>query len=242
MKFYVLTVFPELIENVMKESIMGRAQDNNLIELNIINIRDYTNDKHLKTDDYIYGGGCGMLMTCQPIFDSYRHVLSLMNDNRDISDEEILDKTNDLKRPYTIYTSPKGRTFTQEVSKELSNYSDIVIICGHYEGIDERIIDLIVDEEISIGDYVLTGGELPACIMMDSISRLIPGVLNKEESHEDESFENGTLEYPQYTRPEEFMGLRVPDVLLSGNHGEIKKWREEESLKKTKERRPDLLK
>lgn len=241
MKFYILTIFPELIENVMKESIMGRALEKNLIELEVINIRDYTEDKHLKTDDYIYGGGCGMLMNVQPIFDSFVHVLSEMN-NKEVTRQEACDKINNLKRPRVILTTPQGKVFNQTYAKELSNDTDIVIICGHYEGVDQRVIDLIGCEEVSIGDFVLTGGELPALIMMDSVARLIPGVLNKEESFEDESFEDGLLEYPQYTRPEEFMGIRVPDVLLSGNHGEIAKWRKEQSIIKTKERRPDLLK
>lgn len=248
MKFYVLTIFPELIDNIMNESIMGRAREKGLIDLKVLNIRDYTNDKHLKTDDYCYGGGMGMLMTPQPIFDTYKAVLSDLNnkDISDITDSDVIDLDNkDIVRPHLIYTSPKGRVFTQEVVKELARCNDedkaIAILCGHYEGIDERIIELLKPDEISIGDYVLTGGELPSCIMMDAIARLIPGVLNKEESHMDESFENNTLEYPQYTRPEEFMGLRVPEVLLSGDHKKVDDWRREQSLIKTKEVRPDLL-
>lgn len=248
MKFYVLTIFPELINNICHESILGRAIDSEIIDVCAINIRDYTLDKHLKTDDYIYGGGNGMLMTPQPIFDSYRHILSEMND-REVTNEETIDFNNDLKRPVLLLTTPGGRTFDQAFAKELASldndeYKDkvIAIICGHYEGIDQRIIDLLHPIEVSIGDYVLTGGELPSCIMIDSISRLIPGVLNNDGSALDESFEDNTLEYPQYTRPAEFMGLKVPDVLLSGNHGEVDKWRKEQSLKKTIERRPDLLK
>lgn len=234
MRFHVLTIFPDMIKNVMNESIMGRAQENKLFELNVLNIRDFTDDKHLKTDDYIYGGGCGMLMTPQPIYSAYEHVLE--------SIKEKSENNANLKKPRIILTSPKGRRYNQEFVKELADEDDIIIICGHYEGVDQRIIDLIVTDEVSTGDYVLTGGELPACIIMDSVARLLPGVLNKEESFEDETFENNTLEYPQYTRPAEFKGLKVPDVLLSGNHAEIKKWREEMSLKLTKERRPDLLK
>ena len=234
MRFHVLTIFPDMIKNVMNESIMGRAQENKLFELNVLNIRDFTDDKHLKTDDYIYGGGCGMLMTPQPIYSAYEHVLE--------SIKEKSENNANLKKPRIILTSPKGRRYNQEFVKELADEDDIIIICGHYEGVDQRIIDLIVTDEVSTGDYVLTGGELPACIIMDSVARLLPGVLNKEESFEDETFENNTLEYPQYTRPAEFKGLKVPDVLLSGNHAEIKKWREEMSLKLTKEGRPDLLK
>lgn len=224
MNFHVLTIFPEMINSIGNESILGRAQKSNLIKINAVNIRDFSKDKHHNTDDYIFGGGQGMLMTPQPIYDAYKSV-----------EEEI------GKKPRIILTSPKGRTFDQKYARELAKEDDLVFICGHYEGVDQRIIDLLEPEEVSIGDYVLTGGELASMIMIDSISRLVPGVLGNEDSHEDESFENGLLEYPQYTRPAEFMGLKVPDVLLSGNHAEIKKWKEEQALKVTKDRRPDLL-
>ena len=234
MNFHVLTIFPEQIKDVMNVSIIGRAIENKLINLNVVDIREYSKDKHKKTDDYPFGGGAGMLMTPQPIYDAF------------VSVKESIDRKNEsknaFKRPRVLLTTPSGRRFDQNYAKELSKEEDIVIICGHYEGIDQRINDLIVTDEVSIGDYVLTGGELPACIMMDSISRLIPGVLNKEESHEIESFEEDLLEYPQYTRPREFMGLSVPEVLVSGNHAEIEKWRLEMSKEKTRLIRTDLFK
>ena len=224
MNFHVLTIFPDMINAIGNESILGRAQKSNLIKINAINIRDFSKDKHHNTDDYIFGGGQGMLMTPQPIYDAYKSV------------EDSLGR-----KPRIILTSPKGRTFDQKLARELAKEDDLVFICGHYEGVDQRIIDLLEPEEVSIGDYVLTGGELASMIMIDSVARLVPGVLGNEDSHEDESFENGLLEYPQYTRPAEFMGLKVPEVLMSGNHAEIKKWKEQKALEITKERRPDLL-
>lgn len=223
MKFDVLTLFPETFELVMNESIIGRAQQNNLIEIKAHNIRDYSANKHKKVDDYPFGGGNGMVMACQPVFDAYAAV------------------TKDLQyKPRVIYMSPQGKVLTQELAKELSQEQHLVLLCGHYEGIDERIIEEIVDEEISIGDYVLTGGELPAMVLIDCVSRLIPGVLSSEGSFSDESHFNGLLEYPQYTRPADYEGKLVPDVLLSGHHANIDKWRHEQSIERTRIKRPDL--
>lgn len=223
MKFDVLTLFPETFELVMNESIIGRAQQNNLIEIKAHNIRDYSANKHKKVDDYPFGGGNGMVMACQPVFDAFSAV------------------TKDLQyKPRVIYMSPQGKVLTQELAKELSQEQHLVLLCGHYEGIDERIIEEIVDEEISIGDYVLTGGELPAMVLIDCVSRLIPGVLSSEGSFSDESHFNGLLEYPQYTRPADYEGKLVPDVLLSGHHANIEKWRHEKSIERTRIKRPDL--
>lgn len=197
-----------------------------IIEVHIYNIRDFSNNKHKKVDDYPFGGGAGMVMTPQPIYDTYKHIIT----------------THNINNPSVIYLTPKGKVYNQSMAKQMSLKEDIILLCGHYEGIDERIIDLIVTDEISIGDYVLTGGELPALIMIDSISRLIPGVLNQEESFEEESFKDNLLEYPHYTRPRDFEGLKVPEVLLSGNHKKIDEWRREESIRITKERRFDLYK
>jgi len=208
----------------MNESIMKRAVEKEIIEVHVYNIRDYSTNKHKKVDDYPFGGGAGMVMTPQPIYDTYKH---------------IVDKF-DIKDPKVIYLTPKGRVFKQTIAEELSIGEDVILLCGHYEGVDQRIIDLIITDEISIGDFVLTGGELPALIMIDAISRLIPGVLNQNESFEEESFKDNLLEYPHYTRPRDFDGLKVPDVLLSGNHKNIDEWRKNESIKITKERRKDL--
>ncbi|EQG22571.1 tRNA (guanine(37)-N(1))-methyltransferase [Clostridioides difficile DA00065] len=210
----------------MDESIMKRAVEKGIIEVHIYNIRDFSNNKHKKVDDYPFGGGAGMVMTPQPVYDTYKHIIT----------------THNINSPSVIYLTPKGKVYNQSIAKQLSLKEDIILLCGHYEGIDERIIDLIVTDEISIGDYVLTGGELPALIMIDSISRLIPGVLNQEESFEEESFKDNLLEYPHYTRPRDFEGLKVPEVLLSGNHKKIDEWRREESIRITKERRFDLYK
>ncbi|MDU7966574.1 MAG: tRNA (guanosine(37)-N1)-methyltransferase TrmD, partial [Paeniclostridium sordellii] len=210
----------------MSESIMKRAVEKGIIEVNIYNIRDFSINKHKKVDDYPFGGGAGMVMTPQPIYDTYKY---------------IVDKFN-IEEPRVIYLTPKGKVHNQEIATDMSSYEDIILLCGHYEGIDQRIIDSIVTDEISIGDYVLTGGELPALILIDSISRLIPGVLNQNESFEEESFKDNLLEYPHYTRPREFMGMEVPEVLLSGNHKKIDEWRHDKSIEITKERRPDLYK
>ena len=222
MKITILTLFPEMFES-LNASILKRAQEKNLIEINIVNIRDYSLDNNKRCDDYSYGGGAGMIMTPQPLFDAISSV-----------------KTD---KSYTIYLSPKGKVLTQEKVVELAKtQKELILICGHYEGIDERIIDLCVDEEISIGDYVLTGGEIPAMVLIDSISRYIPNVLGNIITTEEESFSNGLLEYPQYTRPQVFRGLKVPEVLTSGNHKEINNWRLEKALEITKLRRPDLYK
>lgn len=220
MRFDVLTLFPEMF-TALNESIIGRATDKNLIEVNLTNIRDFSKDKHKKVDDTPYGGGAGMVMKPDVVYDAYE---SVKDENAKV-----------------IYMSPKGTVLNQEKVKQLSKQEHLIIICGHYEGIDQRVLDEIVDEEISIGDYVLTGGELPAMVLIDSVSRYVEGVLN-EESTSEESFSNGLLEYPQYTRPEEFRGKKVPEVLISGHHENIKKWREEKSLEITKKNRPDLLK
>ena len=226
MRFHIMTLFPEIFNSYMDESIMKRAVEKGIIEVHIYNIRDFSNNKHEKVDHYPFGGGAGMVMTPQPIYDTYKHIIT----------------THNINNPSVIYLTPKGKVYNQSMAKQMSLKEDIILLCGHYEGIDERIIDLIVTDEISIGDYVLTGGELPALIMIDSISRLIPGVLNQEESFEEESFKDNLLEYPHYTRPRDFEGLKVPEVLLSGNHKKIDEWRREESIRITKERRFDLYK
>lgn len=221
-----MTLFPEIFNSYMSESIMKRAVEKGIIEVNIYNIRDFSTNKHKKVDDYPFGGGAGMVMTPQPIYDTYKHIVEKFN----------------IEKPRVIYLTPKGKVHNQEIANDMATNEDIILLCGHYEGIDQRVIDLIVTDEISIGDYVLTGGELPALILIDSISRLIPGVLSQNESFEEESFKDNLLEYPHYTRPREFMGLEVPSVLLSGNHKKIEEWRLDESIKVTKERRPDLYK
>lgn len=223
MKYYVMTLFPEMIEQGMNTSIMGRAIGDGLIELKVENIRDYTLDKHLKVDDYPYGGGAGMVMEAEPIYRCFEHICSEVG-----------------KRPRVIYLTPQGEVFSQGKAKELANDDTLVFLCGHYEGVDERVLEEIVTDYVSIGDYVLTGGELPAMVMMDAIARLVPGVLNNEDSAETESFSDGLLEYPQYTRPLEVLGRKVPDVLMSGHHEKIREWRQEQSERRTKERRPDL--
>ena len=229
MRFDIMTLFPALIESVLSESIIGRAAKAGIIDIHAYNIRDYSKDKHRRVDDTPYGGGKGMLMSPVPIYDCYT----------DVVDPE----KNPSVHKRVIYMSPQGTVLTQAKAKELSeNYDNIILLCGHYEGVDQRIIDEIVDEEISIGDYVLTGGEIPACILVDAVSRLLPGVLSDAECYEKESFSDATLlEYPQYTRPYDFRGRTVPDVLLSGHHAKIEKWREEKALEKTKAVRPDLF-
>ena len=220
MKFDVLTLFPEMFQS-LNESIIGKAKEKGLIEINLINIRDFSKDKHKKVDDTPYGGGAGMVMKPDVVYDAY----SSLN----------------IENAKVVYLSPQGKVLNQKKVKELSKENHLILLCGHYEGIDQRVLDEIVDEEISIGDYVLTGGELPAMVLIDSVSRYIKGVLS-EDSTKEESFSNNLLEYPQYTRPEEFRGRKVPEVLISGHHENIKKWREEKSLEVTKIKRPDLLK
>ena len=228
-RFDIMTLFPGLVDGVLSESIIGRARKADLIEVHCHNIRDYSENKHRRVDDTPYGGGKGMLMAAPPIYRCYEAVK-----------EQILETRPDAK-PHVIFMSPKGRLFTQKIAEELSAYDSIVLLCGHYEGIDQRVLDEIVDEEISIGDYVLTGGEIPACIVVDAVSRLQEGVLADPECYENESIASGFLEYPQYTRPYEFHGVKVPDVLISGHHANIEKWRREEAERLTREKRPDLL-
>lgn len=220
MRIDILTLFPEMFD-ALKHSLIGKAEEKQLLEINVINIRDFSKNKHKKCDDYTYGGGSGMLMTPQPIYDAMTSI-------------------DGYEKAHKIYLSPCGKKLNQQTVKSLTFFDHLILLCGHYEGVDQRIIDLLIDEEISIGDYVLTGGELPAMVLVDSVSRYIPGVLGNEESVVDESFSSNNLEYPQYTRPVEFMGLKVPDVLISGDHGKVDKWREEQSEKITRERRPDL--
>ena len=224
MRIDILTLFPEMCETVLSESIIGRAREEQKVEINCRQIRDYSKDKHRRVDDTPYGGGMGMVMQVQPIYDCY---MSLC--------EEI------GKKPHLIFMSPQGKVLTQKRVKELAEMDNIAILCGHYEGVDERVVEEIVDEEISVGDYVLTGGELPALILADSVSRMLPGVLKNDEAYTEESHYNSLLEYPQYTRPFEWHGKAVPDILLSGHHKNIEKFRREESLKRTYLRRPELL-
>ncbi|MBO5105158.1 MAG: tRNA (guanosine(37)-N1)-methyltransferase TrmD [Ruminococcus sp.] len=224
MKIEIATLFPEMCEAVLGESIVGRARRAGKIEVNCRQIREYTQDKHRRVDDTPYGGGMGMVMQCEPIYNCYKAVCNEMG-----------------TKPHTIYMSPKGKIFNQQKAVELSKMDNILIICGHYEGVDQRIIDRIVDEEISIGDYVLTGGEIPAMTVVDAVARMCDGVLSDEMCFKDESIYSGLLEYPQYTRPEVWEGESVPPVLLSGHHKNIEKWRLEKSLEITAERRPDLL-
>lgn len=222
-RFHILTLFPEMVMDGLNTSIIGRAIEAGLLEINAVNIRDYSTNKHMKVDDYPYGGGAGLVMQPEPVYRAYE------------------DLTKDMKKkPRVVYLTPQGTTFHQEMAKELAKEEELVFLCGHYEGIDERVLEEIVTDYVSIGDYVLTGGELPAMVMIDSISRLVPGVLHNDDSAGDESFENGLLEYPQYTRPPVFLDKEVPEVLLSGHHENIRKWRHEQSVKRTKERRPDL--
>ena len=225
MNFHVLTLFPEMIEQGMHTSIIGRAIAGGYLSIDAINIRDYAFNKHQKVDDYPYGGEAGMLMQAEPVYLAYE------------SGQKKLGY-----RPRVVYLTPQGEVFHQTMAKELAKEKDLVFLCGHYEGIDERVLDEIVTDYVSIGDYVLTGGELPAMVMMDSISRMVPGVLSNQESGETESFAENLLEYPQYSRPEEWHGQKVPPVLLSGHHANIEAWRREQSILRTAKRRPDLLK
>lgn len=221
---FVLTLFPEMIKETLSHSILGRAQRDGLLSVEAINIRDFSNNKHLQVDDYPYGGGAGMVMQPQPIYDAYQSILTRAGKAR------------------VLYMTPQGKPFTQRMAEEFAQEESLVFLCGHYEGVDERIIEEIVTDEISLGDFVLTGGELAAITMIDAISRLMPGVLGKEASFEDESFSDGLLEYPQYTRPPVFLEREVPQILLSGHHGNIEKWRRAQALLRTAAKRPDLLK
>lgn len=224
MNFHILTLFPEMVENGLNTSVIGRAAAKGLVSVRALDIRAYSKDKHHHVDDYPYGGGAGMVMQPGPIYAAY---------------QDLSEKIGKL--PRVIYVTPQGQTFNQKLAEEFAQEEDLVFLCGHYEGVDERILELIVTDYISIGDYVLTGGELPAMVMVDCISRLIPGVLNNEDSAEFESFQDNLLEHPHYTRPELFLDKRVPEVLLSGHHKNIDEWRRRESIRRTFERRPDLL-
>ena len=224
MNFYILTLFPEMVMKGLSTSITGRAIESGKLHIEAINIRDYTQDKHNHVDDYPYGGGAGMVMQAQPVYDAYTALVEKLG-----------------RKPWVIYMTPQGRTFNQGIAQELSEKEDIVLLCGHYEGIDERVLEMIVDDYMSIGDFVLTGGELPAMAIVDAVSRLVPGVLNNEDSAEIETFYNNLLEYPQYTRPVDFMGKQVPEVLLSGHHGKVDEWRRQQSILRTFNARPDLL-
>ena len=222
MRFSVLTLFPEMFTKVLGESILGRAAEKGILQFELVNIRDFSEDKHRKVDDYPYGGGTGLVMGPQPIYDAYQSVA-------------------DGAKVHTVYMSPQGKVLNQKTARRLANLEHLVILCGHYEGVDERVLEEIVDEEISIGDYVLTGGEIPAMALMDCVARMVPGVLPSEEAYQEESHYNGLLEYPHYTRPPEFHGREVPPVLLSGHHKNISRWRREQSLLRTWLKRPDML-
>ena len=225
MNFFVLTLFPDMIKDTLSHSITGRAMKEGKINVEPINIRDFSNDKHNHVDDYPYGGGAGMVIRPQPVYDAYKSIENKVGKNTRV-----------------VYMTPQGETFNQKMAEEFSKEENIVFLCGHYEGIDERVIEEIVTDEVSIGDFVLTGGELASIMIIDAVSRLVDGVLGKAESFQDESFSESLLEYPQYTRPPEFMGKKVPDVLLSGHHAKIDKWRREQSIIRTIEKRPDLIK
>lgn len=230
MYFHIMTLFPEMVLDGLCTSIIGRAEEKGIITIEAVNIRDYTLDKHKKVDDYTYGGGAGMLMQAQPVYDCWKTLDGKIEER----------KKGQGMRTRVIYVTPQGAVFDQNKAVELSKEEDLIFLCGHYEGIDERVLEEIVTDYISIGDYVLTGGELPAMVMIDAISRLVPGVLNNDESAQTESHANGLLEYPQYSRPETWHDKKVPDVLLSGHHANIAKWRLEQSLERTKQRRPDM--
>lgn len=224
MNFHVLTLFPEMIMNGLETSILGRAAAKGIVSFEAVNIRDYTLERHGKVDDYPYGGGAGMVMQAEPIYRAYAALVEKIG-----------------KKPRVIYMTPQGQTFNQSIAEDLAKEDDLVFLCGHYEGVDERVLEMIATDYLSAGDYVLTGGELPAMMMIDCISRLVPGVLNNNVSAEFETFHDNLLEYPQYTRPEVFMGKKVPDILLSGHHANVEKWRREQSIIRTLQNRPELL-
>ena len=224
MRYHILTLFPEMVSQGLHESIIGRAVDRGVISLEAVNIRDYADNEYGKVDDYPYGGGAGMVMQAEPIYRAYRAVSDRLE-----------------KPPRVLHLTPQGKVFTQQMAQEFAKEEDLIFLCGHYEGIDERVLEEIVTDNVSIGDYVLTGGELPAMVMVDAISRMVPGVLSNRESAMFDSFQDGLLEYPQYSRPRQWRGREVPEILLSGHHANVEKWRREQSLLRTKERRPDLL-
>lgn len=261
MNYHVMTLFPDMIHQAMNTSIIGRAMEKGLLTINAIDIREFSEDKHRRVDDYPYGGGAGMVMAPGPVYRTYEHVMETIKRNHEalasmdckdfrqegteesmsqITTTEMAEESKNSK-PRVIYLTPQGKVFHQTMAEEFAKEEDLVFLCGHYEGIDERVLDKIVTDYVSIGDYILTGGELPVMVMMDAISRLIPGVLNNNVSAEFESLQDNLLEYPQYTRPEEFMGEKVPEVLLSGHHANIDKWRREQSIIRTLQNRPELL-
>ena len=240
MKYCVITLFPELIENAFSTSITGRALSEGILSLDTVSLRAFSQNSYGSVDDYTYGGGAGMLIQCEPVWLAYQEALSRIETGFDEECDEF-STIREEKRTRVIYTSPAGRVFDESMAEEFSKEESLIILCGHYEGIDQRVLDRIVTDEVSIGDYVLTGGELPALVIMDAVSRRIPGVLNNEDSAGSESFENGLLEYPQYTRPKEWRGVSVPEILLSGDHQAVDTWRLTEAKKKTKEIRPELL-
>lgn len=250
MHFHILTLFPEMVMDGLNTSITGRAVKNGHISIDATNIRDFAGNKHGHVDDYPYGGGAGMVMQPGPVYDAYQHVKAQIDKRKHADKARVQDgvqinetdeKQNAGSKPLrVVYMTPQGRVFNQSIAEELAKEEDLILLCGHYEGIDERVLDMIVTDNLSIGDYVLTGGELPAMVVIDAVSRLVPGVLNNDVSAEFETFHDDLLEYPQYTRPEEFMGKKVPEVLLSGHHKNIEAWRKEQSVNRTKERRPDL--
>lgn len=260
MNFHILTLFPEMVENGLKTSIIGRAVAGGLLSIEAVNIRDFAFNKHQSVDDYPYGGGAGMLMQAEPVYLAYKDIeeriqkriqnAKMQNAETEEQDAEVkvqnagiqdAETVSPDKKLRVVYLSPQGKTFDQKMAEELAEEEDLVLLCGHYEGIDERVLEEIVTDYVSIGDYVLTGGELPAMVMVDTISRLVPGVMHNDVSAEFESFQDNLLEYPQYSRPEEWHGKKVPPVLLSGHHANIEKWRREQSILRTYERRPDLL-
>ena len=260
MNFHILTLFPEMVENGLKTSIIGRAVAGGLLSIEAVNIRDFAFNKHQSVDDYPYGGGAGMLMQAEPVYLAYKDIeeriqkriqnAKMQNAETEEQDAEVkvqnagiqdAETVSPDKKLRVVYLSPQGKTFDQKMAEELAEEEDLVLLCGHYEWIDERVLEEIVTDYVSIGDYVLTGGELPAMVMVDTISRLVPGVLHNDVSAEFESFQDNLLEYPQYSRPEEWHGKKVPPVLLSGHHANIEKWRREQSILRTYERRPDLL-
>ena len=223
MKINILTLFPDMFAGVLSAGVIGKAAENGLLDFHVVNIRDFSGDKHQSADDYPFGGGAGQLMSAQPIFSAMRNLEA-------------------IRKPRRVYLSPRGRILDKELASELSREPELVLLCGHYEGVDQRVLDAFEFEEVSIGDYILTGGELPAMVLIDAVCRIVPGVLGSEESHAEESIYSGLLEYPQYTRPSSFEGMDVPDVLISGDHAKIALWNFEQSLRITAERRPDLLK
>ena len=235
MQFYIMTLFPDMVMDGLNTSIIGRAMDKGLLDIEAVNIRDYAFNKHNSVDDYPYGGGAGMLMQAEPVYQCYEAV------KKKIEAKALLSNPGIRKSPRVIYLSPQGKTFNQTMAEEFAQEEDLVFLCGHYEGIDERVLEEIVTDYVSIGDYVLTGGELPAMIMIDAISRLVPGVLHNDVSAEFESFQDNLLEYPQYSRPEVWHDRKVPEILMSGHHANIEKWRREQSVIRTAKNRPDLL-